>query len=499
MPFRDAHAVVGCPRAPQPRRGHRPAGARRGIPGPRPRRPVPPRARHRGTPAHHARGRRARCRWRPSSRPSPPVWGPTAPVGSGESPTAPPLVLRPRRAGGGARAAEQGAGARRSVGPHRRGRGLRRGRGPGQPRLPGRDAPHRGDVRTGRAPVRVLHLRHALVRQRRVRRRRATPRAVLLRAAAPLDGLDAMFAARAAARRPTRSVQRAGQAVPGDRPRRDPRRRRPGDRRPGGHHRRRRHPTARRARREHPHRPVGRARAPVAVVRPRRPQRVAAPGAARPLADEPSVGERPVPSWAEPVLLEVDDLARPFRPGRRRGSARGPSGARRRTGRHGRTHARLRGRPPRRAAPHVRGGPLHRLGPRGRRRQPSGCCCSSTRKLQRWLQPGGHADGDANLAGVALREATEETGIEGLRVVLPADRPRHPRDPPPAEARPTSTSTSASRDGAGRGPGGRATTSRRRCDGWPSPSSSGSAPTAGSSASTERGLALVERVPGMTS
>lgn len=38
------------------------------------------------------------------------------------------------------------------------------------------------------------------------------------------------------------------------------------------------------------------------------------------------------------------------------------------------------------------------------------------RKAQRWLQPGGHADGDANLAAVALREATEETGIVGLRV-----------------------------------------------------------------------------------
>lgn len=38
------------------------------------------------------------------------------------------------------------------------------------------------------------------------------------------------------------------------------------------------------------------------------------------------------------------------------------------------------------------------------------------RKLQRWLQPGGHADGDANLAGVAWREATEETGLIGLRV-----------------------------------------------------------------------------------
>jgi 8-oxo-dGTP pyrophosphatase MutT (NUDIX family) len=42
------------------------------------------------------------------------------------------------------------------------------------------------------------------------------------------------------------------------------------------------------------------------------------------------------------------------------------------------------------------------------------------RKLRRWLQPGGHADGDHELAGVALREATEETGIEGLRVMLPA-------------------------------------------------------------------------------
>ena len=41
-------------------------------------------------------------------------------------------------------------------------------------------------------------------------------------------------------------------------------------------------------------------------------------------------------------------------------------------------------------------------------------------KLDRWLQPGGHADGDGNLAGVAHREATEETGLSGLRVVTPA-------------------------------------------------------------------------------
>lgn len=41
-------------------------------------------------------------------------------------------------------------------------------------------------------------------------------------------------------------------------------------------------------------------------------------------------------------------------------------------------------------------------------------------KVQRWLQPGGHADGDGDLAHVALREATEETGIAGLRVLTPA-------------------------------------------------------------------------------
>jgi len=39
------------------------------------------------------------------------------------------------------------------------------------------------------------------------------------------------------------------------------------------------------------------------------------------------------------------------------------------------------------------------------------------RKLGRWLQLGGHCDGDGNLAGAALREAVEESGIPELRIV----------------------------------------------------------------------------------
>ncbi len=40
-------------------------------------------------------------------------------------------------------------------------------------------------------------------------------------------------------------------------------------------------------------------------------------------------------------------------------------------------------------------------------------------KLGRWLQPGGHADGDGRLGRVARREAAEETGIDGLVLVEP--------------------------------------------------------------------------------
>ncbi|HEX7224861.1 MAG TPA: NUDIX domain-containing protein [Candidatus Limnocylindria bacterium] len=50
------------------------------------------------------------------------------------------------------------------------------------------------------------------------------------------------------------------------------------------------------------------------------------------------------------------------------------------------------------------------------------------RKIGRWIQPGGHAEvTDATLAGAALREATEESGITGLTMepwILHLDR--HP-------------------------------------------------------------------------
>ena len=56
-------------------------------------------------------------------------------------------------------------------------------------------------------------------------------------------------------------------------------------------------------------------------------------------------------------------------------------------------------------------------------------------KLGRWLQPGGHADGDANLAAVALREATEETGIEDLLIwAQPIHLDIHEVDPPGEDA-----------------------------------------------------------------
>lgn len=40
-------------------------------------------------------------------------------------------------------------------------------------------------------------------------------------------------------------------------------------------------------------------------------------------------------------------------------------------------------------------------------------------KLDIWVQPGGHCDGEADVRAVALREAMEESGLTGLKPVMP--------------------------------------------------------------------------------
>ncbi|MFE8988119.1 NUDIX hydrolase [Streptomyces collinus] len=55
------------------------------------------------------------------------------------------------------------------------------------------------------------------------------------------------------------------------------------------------------------------------------------------------------------------------------------------------------------------------------------------KKLQMWLQMGGHCEpGDATLAAAALREATEESGVSGLSLLPggPVRLDRHPIPPP---------------------------------------------------------------------
>jgi len=41
-------------------------------------------------------------------------------------------------------------------------------------------------------------------------------------------------------------------------------------------------------------------------------------------------------------------------------------------------------------------------------------------KLNRWLQLGGHADGELNIKNVALREAQEESGLNSVRLLHPS-------------------------------------------------------------------------------
>ncbi len=40
------------------------------------------------------------------------------------------------------------------------------------------------------------------------------------------------------------------------------------------------------------------------------------------------------------------------------------------------------------------------------------------RKLNKWLQPGGHADGDADIKRVGMREALEETGLPLIKTIM---------------------------------------------------------------------------------
>jgi len=47
----------------------------------------------------------------------------------------------------------------------------------------------------------------------------------------------------------------------------------------------------------------------------------------------------------------------------------------------------------------------------------SRCVLIHHRKLGRWLQPGGHADGDSNVVAVAQREVQEETGLSELELI----------------------------------------------------------------------------------
>ena len=57
------------------------------------------------------------------------------------------------------------------------------------------------------------------------------------------------------------------------------------------------------------------------------------------------------------------------------------------------------------------------------------------RKLNKWLQLGGHADGDTNVLNVATREVMEESGISLAQAPVPAlARPRRSSVEPAAPA-----------------------------------------------------------------
>jgi 8-oxo-dGTP pyrophosphatase MutT (NUDIX family) len=61
------------------------------------------------------------------------------------------------------------------------------------------------------------------------------------------------------------------------------------------------------------------------------------------------------------------------------------------------------------------------------------------KKLGQWFQPGGHADGDADIVKVALKETSEETGLpqDSIRLISDAlfDVDIHTIEPTPDDAR----------------------------------------------------------------
>ena len=317
-----------------------------------------------------------------------------------EPPSPAPILLRPCAPGGGARAAGDGAREPGRCGTNRRGRGLRRPQRSREPRLPGTDAPHPGHVRRSRAPVRLLQLRHALVRERRVPRTRAGRRGAHPSARpargprrdAPSSPRRRGATATCAAGRPNCAPRSASTAAT------------TGSTSPAHRHRWASTTTQ-------PDRAATSAWRPASGSAPA----VSCPGAGTLSATRTSRGRPEV----QPVLLGADD------PRVRSSSDRSVAWTQfsgRRDPAFADARAVMLDVLTTRADALLRTGrPGHFTG--------SALVVDATAtrvlllfhtKLQRWLQPGGHADGDANLAAVALREATEETGICGLRVALPA-------------------------------------------------------------------------------
>ncbi|CAA9241289.1 MAG: DNA-3-methyladenine glycosylase II, partial [uncultured Acidimicrobiales bacterium] len=177
-----------------------------------------------------------------------------------------PGVLPSRPSSRRGRPPRQGAGGGGAVRAHRGDRGVPRRRRPRGPQLPSPVGPQRDDVRPARAPVRVLHLRDALVLQPGLRRRGRTGRRPRPGAGPPRRCRPDAGAAPGRSAR-TRPLQRSGEAVPGPRHPRRARRRRPRPRGPGGAHRRRRDRSSARPRRHDPGRDQPGGRRAVAVVR----------------------------------------------------------------------------------------------------------------------------------------------------------------------------------------------------------------------------------------